>query len=71
MKTLLAVLLAALIICPVIFVGGCQQCPVGQPAAAATPSYSSEKASTESAGQNTNDNGSEWYGSDAGDAWQQ
>jgi hypothetical protein len=64
MKNLLAVLvLAVLMVSSLILVGGCQQCANTNGRVAATPA----EPPGDNANQNqNNDNGSEWYGSEAG-----
>ncbi len=68
MKTLFAVLLAAMMLCPVVFAAGCSQGEPSHPTAVA-PNYNHNMDSNRNVDQNPKDNGSEWYGGDADNVW--
>lgn len=68
MKTVLAILLLTLMVCPAIFAGGCQECACKHPAAVA-PTYRSDQNPNDNANQNNQNNSGQWYGSEAGSAW--
>ena len=68
MRTILAVLLvAALMVCPVVFASGCQQCGCSHTAVA--PTYRDQNPN-DNAKEISNENGGEWYGSEAGSSWE-